>query len=128
MTIRFEQVCYTYPNSKAGVSDLSLSIERGELLALIGASGSGKTTLLKLLAGFLTPDRGCIYIDGNDVTRLPPRQRELGLVFQTYALFGHMSAWRNVAYPLKVRGIPRCTARSRKPAATYQRPPHCRLS
>jgi len=117
MTIRFEQVCYTYPNSKAGVSDLSLSIERGELLALIGASGSGKTTLLKLLAGFLTPDRGCIYIDGNDVTRLPPRQRELGLVFQTYALFGHMSAWRNVAYPLKVRGIPRMQRRERAAAA-----------
>lgn len=107
MSLVFDNVSFTYPGSTAGVFAVDLEIERGELVAVIGASGSGKTTMLKLLAGFLIPDQGRIFIEGRDVTRMQPRRRELGLVFQSYALFQHMSAWRNVAYPLKVRGIPR---------------------
>jgi len=106
MSVEFRKVSYTYPGSSSGVFDIDLTIESGELLAVIGASGSGKTTLLKLLAGFLFPDSGRILIDGREVTHLPPRARELGVVFQSYALFQHMSAWRNVAYPLKIRKIP----------------------
>lgn len=105
MAVRFESVSYRYPSGGAGVFDIDLEIGMGELLAVIGPSGSGKSTLLKLLAGFLTPDKGRILIDGEDITHLPPHRRALGVVFQSYALFPHMTAWQNVAYPLKVRGI-----------------------
>jgi putative spermidine/putrescine transport system ATP-binding protein len=88
-----------------------------ELMAVIGPSGSGKSTLLKLLAGFLTPHKGRILIDGEDVTRLPPHRRSLGVVFQSYALFPHMTAWQNVAYPLKVRGMVLSERRKRALAA-----------
>jgi putative spermidine/putrescine transport system ATP-binding protein len=79
-------------------------VEDGEFLAVIGPSGSGKTTVLKLLAGFVKPEHGRILVDGIDVAGLPPHRRDLGVVFQSYALFPHMPAWQNVAYPLKVRG------------------------
>ncbi len=105
MSIRFDNVGFTYPGSTAGIFDISLEIGQGELVAVIGASGSGKTTLLKLLAGFLTPSKGRIFINDQDVTQTPPRKRDLGLVFQSYALFQHMNVWKNVAYPLKVRGL-----------------------
>ncbi len=104
MTIRLDSVRFLYGPGGFGVSDVSLSVGEGELVAVIGASGSGKTTLLKLIAGFETPQAGRIFLAGEDVTRLPVRERELGVVFQSYALFPHMSAWENVAYPLKIRG------------------------
>ncbi len=107
MSVRFQDVSFRYPGSEAGVLHIDLELGPGELVAVIGASGSGKTTLLNLLAGFLRPDSGRIVINGKDVTDLPPKKRDLGQVFQSYALFQHMSAWRNVAYPLKVRGVPR---------------------
>ncbi|MGI6246201.1 MAG: ABC transporter ATP-binding protein [Pseudochelatococcus sp.] len=107
MSVVFEAVSYTYPGTGIGVFDIDLSIADGELLAIIGASGSGKSTLLKLLAGFIAPDGGRILVDGRDVTRLGPEERQLGIVFQNYALFPHMSAARNVAYPLKMRGVGR---------------------
>ncbi|MCJ7680762.1 MAG: ABC transporter ATP-binding protein [Candidatus Aminicenantes bacterium] len=105
VTIKLEDVSYSYPGTKAGVSDIDLTIREGELLAVIGASGCGKSTLLKLIAGFLTPNRGNIQINGVDMAGVPPRQRNLGVVFQNYSLFPHMTAWLNVAYPLKVRKI-----------------------
>jgi putative spermidine/putrescine transport system ATP-binding protein len=105
MTLRYENVTYRYPNSQAGVFDVSLEIGPGELLAIIGASGSGKSTLLQLLAGFMAPQSGRILIDGRDVSTEPPERRQLGVVFQSYALFPHMRLWENVAYPLKLRGI-----------------------
>jgi putative spermidine/putrescine transport system ATP-binding protein len=103
--IRFENVTYRYPDGGAGIHGISFEVGEGELVAVIGQSGSGKTTLLKLLAGFIVPDSGRILVGGEDVSRLPPHRRDLGIVFQSYALFRHMNAWQNVAYPLKVRGM-----------------------
>jgi putative spermidine/putrescine transport system ATP-binding protein len=99
------------------VFDVTLGLRAGELVALIGASGCGKSTLLKLIAGFLAPDRGAVRIAGRDVTGLRPRERQLGVVFQSYALFPHMTAWENVAYPLKVRGEAGAERRRRALAA-----------
>jgi putative spermidine/putrescine transport system ATP-binding protein len=103
MSLTLENLTFTYPGTSSGVFDINLSIADGELLAVIGSSGSGKTTLLKLIAGFEIAGRGRILLDGNDITRLPVRGRQLGVVFQSYALFPHMTAWQNVAYPLKLR-------------------------
>ena len=106
MSIAFTDVSFRYPGSDhAGIEAIDLSVADGELLAVIGPSGSGKSTLLKLLAGFLKPDRGRITVGGSDVSALPPHTRNLGIVFQSYALFSHMSVIDNVAYPLKVRGV-----------------------
>ncbi|PKU24532.1 ABC transporter ATP-binding protein [Telmatospirillum siberiense] len=107
MAISFQNVTYRYPGSEVGVFGIDLEIEDGELLVVIGPSGSGKTTLLKLLAGFLEAQSGRILVDGESVSGLPPHRRNLGIVFQAYALFQHMTAVQNVAYPLKVRGVPR---------------------
>ena len=80
--------------------ELSLEIEKGEVLALLGPSGSGKTTALRLIAGFESPDRGRILVDGEDVTSLPPSRRRFGMVFQHYALFPHLTVGENVAFGL----------------------------
>ncbi|CAM5197147.1 Spermidine/putrescine import ATP-binding protein PotA OS=Castellaniella defragrans OX=75697 GN=potA PE=3 SV=1 [Castellaniella defragrans] len=105
MPIHFQAIDYHYPASQNGVFGIDLTIGDGEFLAVIGPSGSGKTTLLKLLAGFAKPTAGRILVDGQDVTDLPPEKRHLGVVFQSYGLFPHMSALENVAYPLKIRGM-----------------------
>jgi spermidine/putrescine ABC transporter ATP-binding subunit len=86
------------------VDALSLTVEPGELLTLLGPSGCGKTTALNLIAGFEAPDAGAIRIDGVDVAGLPPHRREVGMVFQDYALFPHLTVRENVAFPLRVRG------------------------
>ncbi|MFI4953819.1 MAG: ABC transporter ATP-binding protein [Burkholderiales bacterium] len=96
---------FRYPGTHAGVQDIALDIAPGELVVCIGPSGCGKTTLLRLIAGFLVPDSGSIRLNGEDVSRLPTRARECGVVFQAYALFPHMRVWENVAYPLRVREV-----------------------
>ena len=111
--LRLDNVSFRYPGASAGVIGVSLEVQPGELVAVIGASGSGKTTLLNLLAGFLMPDKGKVVIDGRDVSALPPERRNLGIVFQSYGLFPHMRAWENVAYPLKVRGVGLAERRTR---------------
>ncbi len=87
------------------VRDLSLTLERGKLLALLGPSGSGKTTTLRLLAGFESPEAGQVLIDGEDVTRQSPVARRCGMVFQHFALFPHLDVGRNVAFGLESRGV-----------------------
>ncbi|MGH7052026.1 MAG: ABC transporter ATP-binding protein [Steroidobacteraceae bacterium] len=106
MTVELHGVSFHYPGSGFGVTEVELAIGAGELLALIGPSGSGKSTVLKLVAGFERPDVGTVAIDDRNVTEWPARRRNLGVVFQNYALFPIMSVLDNVAYPLKVRGVP----------------------
>ena len=89
------------------VDDLSLEVREGEFLSLLGPSGCGKTTTLRLVAGFERPDAGSIRIGGEDVASLPPYRRPVNTVFQSYALFPHLSVLDNVAYGLKQRGVPR---------------------
>lgn len=88
-----------------GVDCLDLRVGAGEFLSLLGPSGSGKTTLLMMLAGFEMPSSGSITLGGRDLTRVPPNKRGIGMVFQRYALFPHMSVAQNVAFPLKMRGV-----------------------
>lgn len=88
------------------VDGIELAVYEGELLSLLGPSGCGKTTTLNLIAGFLDPTAGRIVIDGEDVTRRPPHERDLGMVFQSYALFPHMSVFDNVAFGLRERRVP----------------------
>lgn len=85
------------------VADFSLSIKESEFVTLLGPSGSGKTTVLRMIAGLLAPSEGHIHIGDLDVTNLNPQARNIGLVFQSYALFPNMTAWENIAFPLKVR-------------------------
>src|SRR5262245_35147747 len=87
------------------VRELSLAISAGEFVTLLGPSGSGKTTTLMMIAGFVAPSHGDILVDGKSIVALPPDRRNLGVVFQSYALFPHMSVFDNVAFPLRMRGI-----------------------
>ncbi len=93
--------------------DVDLTVDSGEFIALLGPSGCGKTTLLRCIAGFLTPDEGRILIDGEDITRAPPYRRPLNTVFQSYALFPHMSVADNVAYGPRRAGVGRTEAQNR---------------
>ena len=91
----------------SAISNLSLTIPPGSLFFLLGPSGCGKTTLLRLIAGFITPDQGRILLDRQDVASLPPERRGVGMVFQHYALWPHLSVERNVEFGLRLRGLPR---------------------
>ncbi|HEY8336305.1 MAG TPA: ABC transporter ATP-binding protein [Tardiphaga sp.] len=104
--VRFESVTKRFGKSTA-LDGVSLSVQRGEFMTLLGPSGCGKTTLLNLAAGFFGPDAGAIVIDGARVNDLPTYKRGIGMMFQNYALFPHMSVANNVAYGLKVRGVAR---------------------
>jgi putative spermidine/putrescine transport system ATP-binding protein/mannopine transport system ATP-binding protein len=101
----------------AAVDCVSLDVRPGEFLALLGPSGSGKTTVLMTIAGFEYPDAGQIVVGGEDVTWLPPNKRDLGMVFQKYTLFPHMSVLENIAFPLKMRGLGRSEREERARAA-----------
>ena len=106
MSIVIENCSFVYPSSGIGVHDVNISAGDGELVAVIGSSGSGKTTMLKLVAGFEQADSGRILINGRDVCGVPARLRNVGMVFQSYALFPLMTCAENVAYPLKIRKVP----------------------
>ncbi len=95
------------------VDGVSLEVPRGEFVTLLGPSGSGKTTTLRMIAGFLTPDEGSIRIAGDEMTRVPAHRRDVGMVFQNYALFPHMTAAQNIAFPLQMRNVPRGEQRQR---------------
>ncbi|WP_247892914.1 ABC transporter ATP-binding protein [Azospirillum baldaniorum] len=105
-TIEFQSVRKAYGSVKA-LHDFSLTIRPGEFLTILGSSGSGKTTALNALAGFSTADSGDIRIDGRSVIDEPPERRNLGMVFQNYSLFPHMSVFDNIAFPLRMRRMPR---------------------
>ncbi|MEM4601563.1 MAG: ABC transporter ATP-binding protein, partial [Desulfurococcaceae archaeon] len=111
--MELRNIYFYYTKDKPVLKELNLKVERGELLALLGESGSGKSTLLKIIAGFLRPSSGRVLIDGKDFTEVPPHKRDVGIVFQNYALFPHMSVFENIMYGLKVRGISRDEANER---------------
>jgi putative spermidine/putrescine transport system ATP-binding protein len=92
------------------VRDLNLDVYKGELVSLLGASGCGKTTTLRMVAGLVEPSAGQILLDGGDLTTVPPYRRNIGMVFQSYALFPHLSVAENVAFGLRMRGISRRAA------------------
>ena len=104
--LRIEGVTHRYGTSKA-VDSIDLDVNGGELVALLGPSGCGKTTLLRAIGGFISQSEGRIRIGGDVVDHLPPNKRAVGIVFQNYALFPHMTAAQNVAYGLEARGSPR---------------------
>jgi len=105
MSLLLDNVSYNYPGSTHGLHDVSLTVRTGELVAVIGPSGSGKSTLLKLVAGLETGHTGRITLGGEDMSRTPVHQRHIGMVFQSYALFPHLSVLDNVAYGLKLRKV-----------------------
>jgi putative spermidine/putrescine transport system ATP-binding protein len=105
--VRFVGIGKTYDGVARVVDDLHLDIRRGEFLTLLGPSGSGKTTTLMMLAGFEAPTSGEILLDGKPLSRLPPHKRQIGMVFQNYALFPHMTVAENIGFPLSVRGVTR---------------------
>jgi len=95
------------------VDDVSLSIHQGEIFALLGGSGSGKSTLLRMLAGFERPTEGRIFLDGQDITDMPPYERPINMMFQSYALFPHMTVEQNIAFGLKQNGLPKAEIEER---------------
>jgi putrescine transport system ATP-binding protein len=95
------------------VNDVSLGIDRGEIFALLGSSGCGKSTLLRVLSGFETPTSGRVLLDGKDVTDLPPYERPMNMMFQSYALFPHLNVWENVAFGLKRDGVAKAEIQQR---------------
>src|SRR5207244_5926511 len=104
--VDLRRVSKAYKGTTA-VDDLSLAIKDRDFVALLGPSGCGKTTTLRMLAGFIRPDRGQILIDGKDVTDLPPERRPTAMVFQSYALWPHMTVADNVAFGLRLRKLAR---------------------
>ena len=104
IAVRLDGVTKRFGDAVA-LNDAWLQVQRGEFMTLLGPSGCGKTTLLNLIAGFLSPDNGEVFIDGALVTDVPTFERKIGIVFQNYALFPHMTVANNVAYGLKARGV-----------------------
>ncbi len=114
MSIEIRNLSCTFGSLKA-LDDVSLQVNTGELTALLGPSGCGKTTLLRIIAGLESADAGCILIAGQDMTGVPVQQRQVGFVFQNYALFRHMSVFDNIAFGLRAR------PRARRPSAAAVR-------
>ncbi|UWU75833.1 ABC transporter ATP-binding protein [Bradyrhizobium huanghuaihaiense] len=111
--VKFSDIEKTYDGETLVVENLNLEIARGEFLTMLGPSGSGKTTTLMMLAGFEAPTRGDIFLEGRSIDKMPPHKRNIGMVFQNYALFPHMTVEENLAFPLKVRKIGRAEIEAR---------------
>src|SRR5260221_1813493 len=107
-SVGLERVCKLY-GRQAAVDDVSVAIEEGEFVVLLGPSGCGKATRLRMIAGLVEASHGIIRIGGTDVTRLPARKRNIGMVFQDYALFPHLDIAGNIAFGLRERGVDRAT-------------------
>ena len=112
--IRLERITKTFPGSKVpAVKDTTVVVADGEFMVLLGPSGCGKTTLLRMLAGLEYPDAGRVVIGDREVTDLPPRKREIAMVFQSYAVFPHMTVFDNIAFGLRMRKTPSAEIKSR---------------
>jgi putative spermidine/putrescine transport system ATP-binding protein len=105
--LRLRNVVKSYDGRSRAVNDISIDIKRGEFVTLLGPSGSGKTTVLMMIAGFEEPTSGTVALDGEDLARRQPYERNIGMVFQNYALFPHMTVTQNVAFPLRMRRFPK---------------------
>ncbi|WP_375184085.1 ABC transporter ATP-binding protein [Aquabacterium sp.] len=105
--LQIQNVVKDFGGGAVAVNHVSLDIGRGEIFALLGSSGCGKTTLLRMLAGFETPTSGRILLNGQDIVGLPPYQRPINMMFQSYALFPHLSVWDNIAFGLRRDGLPK---------------------
>src|SRR5205823_11713662 len=104
---RIENVSKTYPGAKSpAIPDISLTVRDTEFVVLLGPSGCGKTTLLRMIAGLEYPDAGRIFIGDRDITDLPPRKRGLAMVFQSYAVFPHMTVADNIGFGLRMQKVP----------------------
>ena len=103
--VKFEKIDKSYDGEVLVVKNLNLDIAKGEFVTMLGPSGSGKTTTLMMLAGFETPTNGEIFLDTKPISKIPHYEREIGMVFQNYALFPHMTVQENLAFPLEVRKI-----------------------
>ncbi|MCC6867649.1 MAG: ABC transporter ATP-binding protein [Burkholderiales bacterium] len=101
--LAIEGLCVSYGGTRV-LDRVSIAVERGEMVALLGSSGCGKTTLLRSIAGFVIPQEGTIRVDGRDITRLPPERRDTAMMFQSYALWPHMTVAGNIGYGLRMRG------------------------
>jgi putative spermidine/putrescine transport system ATP-binding protein len=106
-SVVLDAVTKVFPGGTRAVDAIDLSIAEGEFFSLLGPSGCGKTTSLRMIAGFETPDAGAIRVGGRDITALPPERREMGMVFQNYALFPHRTVAENVAFGLRMRRVPK---------------------
>ena len=114
--LEFSAISKHFDNSVA-VEDLNLKVEQGEFFSLLGPSGCGKSTTLRMLAGFVKPTTGAIYVNGRDVTALPPEARDIGMVFQNYAIFPHMTVFDNIAFGLVERKMPKAEIKQKVDAA-----------
>jgi iron(III) transport system ATP-binding protein len=110
--LHLERIVKKYGKVKA-VDDLSLEVRDGELLTLLGPSGCGKTTVLRCVSGFVKPDSGDIYLGDRKITEIPPQKRGIGLVFQNYALWPHMTVFQNLAFGLQIKKLPKSTVRQK---------------
>ena len=110
--VEFSGISKLFGNAVA-VVDLDLNIEQGEFFSLLGPSGCGKSTTLRMLAGFVKPTTGRISVNGRDVTALPPEARDIGMVFQNYAIFPHMTVFENIAFGLVERKLPRAEIKAK---------------
>ncbi|MBW3623574.1 MAG: sulfate ABC transporter ATP-binding protein, partial [Armatimonadetes bacterium] len=113
MSIELEQITKRYGSGAPAVSDVSFKVEDGQLVALLGPSGSGKSTILRMIAGLMHPDSGRIRMHGKDMTRVPTQKRNVGFVFQNYALFKHMTVTSNIAFGLEVRNWSKAETKER---------------
>jgi putrescine transport system ATP-binding protein len=108
-----EGVTKIYDGAVKAVDDVSLTVMKGEIFGLLGGSGCGKSTLLRMMAGFETPTKGKIFLAGQDITNIPAYQRPINMMFQSYALFPHLTVWENIAFGLKRDNMPKDEIASR---------------
>ncbi len=116
-SVRLEQVWKTYPNGHVAARGVELAIEDGEFMVLVGPSGCGKSTALRMIAGLETPTKGRVLIGDRDVTEVPPQERDVAMVFQSYALYPHMTVRANLGFGLRMRGTPPARIAERVDAA-----------